>query len=82
MDENLVSALGIQIAENILKKPNREIKPDEPLISSGIIDSFSLVDLALLIEDNFGVIIDDSELNSKSFDTLSQLAELITKRKS
>jgi hypothetical protein len=32
----------------ILKQPGREIGADEKLISSGLIDSFSLMDLALL----------------------------------
>lgn len=82
MDEKLIGTLASLISEKILKKPNRQILPDEPLISSGIIDSFSLVDLSLLIEDNFGVVIDDSELNSSTFDTLSDLADIITQRRS
>ena len=53
----------------------------EPLISSGIVDSFSLVDLAVFIEDRFGVQIDDTELNADTFDTLEQLVGLIELRK-
>ena len=68
------------IASNILKQPNREIKPDEKLISSGLIDSFSLMDLALFVEDTFGVRIEDTELNAETFDTLPQLASLIESR--
>lgn len=68
------------IASNILKQPNREIKPDEKLISSGLIDSFSLMDLALFVEDTFGVRIEDTELNVETFDTLPQLASLIESR--
>jgi RNA polymerase sigma-B factor len=44
-------------------------------------DSFSLVDLALLVEDDFGVRIEDTELNAETFDTLNQLARLIAQRK-
>jgi acyl carrier protein len=47
------------------------------LISSGLIDSFRLVDVGLFVEDAFGVHIDDTELNSGTFDTLRQLALLI-----
>jgi acyl carrier protein len=65
-----------------LKQPGRIISPDEPLISSGMIDSFSLVDLALFVEDSFGVRIEDSELNAGTFDTLSQLLDLIIGRQS
>lgn len=69
------------IAEKILKQPNKEIKPDEALISSGLIDSFSLMDLALFVEDTFGVKIEDTELNADTFDSLNQLASLISSRK-
>ena len=80
MTDEITTTLGQLIAAKILKRPNRNIKPDEALISSGLIDSFSLVDMALLVEDTYGVRIDDSELNADTFDTLTQLAELIKSR--
>lgn len=80
MTEDIVPALAQQIAAKILKQPKRILKPDEPLISSGVINSFSLVDVALLVEDTYGVHIDDFELNAETFDTLNQLAELIRAR--
>ena len=78
--EEYISKLAAYIATEILKQPKRAIRPDEALISSGLIDSFSLVDLSLFIEDNFGVRIDDTELNAETFDTLQQLAKLIQDR--
>jgi acyl carrier protein len=81
MSDSISSILSTKIAERILKQPNRTIKPDEPLISSGLIDSFSLVDLAIIVEDEFGVRIDDSELNKDTFDTLDALVKLIESRK-
>ena len=69
------------ISSRILKQPGRSIAPDEPLISSGLVDSFSLVDLALLIEDTFGVRIEDTELNAQTFDNLQQLTALVESRK-
>ena len=80
MPDEMVTNLSQLIAARILKRPNRSIKPDEALISSGLIDSFNLVDVALLVEDAYGVRIDDSELNADTFDTLDQLAELIRSR--
>jgi acyl carrier protein len=82
MTTEITSALAKHIAEKIIKQPNRVIMPDEPIISSGLIDSFSLMDLALYVEDTFGVRIDDTELNAATFDTLDQLASLIQSRKS
>ena len=78
--EELIAKLAAKIAAEILKQPKRVIKPDEALISSGLIDSFSLIDLSLLVEDNFGVRIEDTELNAETFDSLQQLAALIQSR--
>lgn len=69
------------IAQKILKQPKRVINPADALISSGLIDSFSLVDLALFVEDTFGVRIADAELNANTFDSIEQLATLIESRK-
>ncbi len=77
----MISSLSTFIASKILKQPNRAIGADEALISSGLIDSFSLMDLALYVEDTFGVRIEDTELNADTFDTLTQLASLINSRK-
>ena len=79
--EEYISKIAAYIATEILKQPKRTIRPDEALISSGLVDSFSLVDLGLFIEDNFGVRIEDTELNAETFDTLEQLAALIQSRK-
>jgi len=76
----LMLKLSKYLATDILKQPNRAISPDEPLISSGLIDSFSLMDVALFVEDNFGVRIEDTELNADTFDNLTQLASLIESR--
>ena len=78
--KGIISTLQNKIAEDILNIPGKSIASDEPLISSGLIDSFSLVDLSLLVEDVFEVRIDDTELNSDVFDSLNQLADLIVSR--
>ena len=67
----MIEQLSNFLAEKILKQPNRKIAADEPLISSGLIDSFSLMDVALYVEDTFGVRIEDTELNADTFDTLT-----------
>ncbi len=76
----IVSALETYISAKVLKQPGRRIEEDVALISSGLIDSFSLVDLALFVEDTFGVRIEDTELNAQSFDSLRQLTALIRAR--
>jgi acyl carrier protein len=81
MTTDIITPLATFIAEKILKQPGKAIAVDESLISSGMIDSFSLMDLALFIEDTFGVRIEDTELNAETFDNLEQLAALISSRK-
>ena len=78
--DEIISTLKKKIAVEILNFPQKQIETDEALISSGLIDSFSLVDLALLIEDTYDVRIEDTELNSDVFDTLGQLAEIVISR--
>jgi acyl carrier protein len=80
MNNNFLPRLEAYIAGEILRQAQRRISPDTPLISSGLVDSFRLVDLALFVEDAFGVHLDDTELNSQTFDTLQQLVALIEAR--
>ena len=77
----IIAALGSRISEEILKDPSREITADEVLISSGLIDSFSLVDLALIVEQLYGVRIEDFELNADTFDNLNQLSDMVMERR-
>ena len=82
MTDQISATIEKFIADKILKQPNRKIPAEESLISSGLIDSFSLMDLALYVEDTFGVRIEDTELNANTFDNLSQLTTLIASRRS
>jgi acyl carrier protein len=81
MSQEIYNKLSQYITEDILKQPDRAISPDEALLTSGLIDSFHLVDLGIFVEENFGVRIDDFELNASTFDTLNQLAVLIESRR-
>ena len=80
MSSEIILSLSNYISSQILKQPKRVILPDEKLISSGLIDSFHLVDLSMFVEDTYGVRIDDTELTANCFDTLTQLAALISQR--
>jgi acyl carrier protein len=80
MTQDITTEMAQILTGQILKQPNRKITPDTKLISSGLVDSFHLVDLALMVEDKYGVHIDDAELNVDTFDTLAQLVDLICQR--
>ena len=80
MKDDIIAKLAAHISADILRDSRRVLTADEALISSGIIDSFNMVDLAVYAEDTFGVHLDDMELNVDHFDTLEQLAEMIASR--
>lgn len=56
-----------------------EIFPDTKLISSGIVDSFSLFSLQAFIEREFGKRIPPPVITAESFDTIKQMIEIIEK---
>lgn len=78
--DDISAQIAAQIATAILKTPKQPPAVDGALISSGLIDSFHLVDLALFVEDTFGVRLDDGELNAQCFDSVAQLTALIVQR--
>ena len=79
--DDIIDLLTEKIKKNLLKDPKLELEPSEPLISSGLLDSFNLVDLALIIEEEYGVRIEDFELNADTFDTIEELTQLVAERK-
>ena len=78
--DQIIKQLRQRIQTDILQDSGFEISHDAPLITSGLIDSFSLVDLALIVENIFNVRREDYELNSDVFDSLNELAEIIINR--
>ncbi len=61
------------IVTSMIKDPTYPLKDDEPLITGGLVDSFSLVELALFIEEMFGVRFADSELTAENMNTVDQI---------
>ena len=69
------------VAESFYREPGRAIGDDEPLVSSGVIDSFGLVDLSLFAEREFGARLEASELGRGRADTPREIAALIAARR-
>lgn len=55
----------------------REPDPDEPLLSSGVVDSFGLLELIAFVEDTFGVRIDPARLGLERLDTVDRIVALV-----
>ncbi len=65
------------ILEEFVTEPDIVINADTKLISSGIIDSFSLVSLQAFIEKEFGKRIPAPKITAESFDTVNKMIEII-----
>lgn len=53
-----------------------EIQYDTPLISGGIVDSFSMVSLKMFLERNHNISIPDNKATVESFDTVNKIYAL------
>jgi acyl carrier protein len=54
-----------------------EINYDTPLISGGIVDSFSMVSLKVFLETKFNVSIPDAKASPEAFDSINNIAKLL-----
>ncbi|MDY0326124.1 MAG: acyl carrier protein [Candidatus Cloacimonadaceae bacterium] len=73
MEEKLIEF----IRDEFLDEPDTELTESTKLISSGMIDSFSLVSLQIFIEREFGKRIPAPRITAESFDTVKQMIEVI-----
>jgi acyl carrier protein/D-alanine--poly(phosphoribitol) ligase subunit 2 len=56
-----------------------ELDATTPLISSGIVDSFSMVSLKTFLETKFDVKLPDDEATPEAFDTVESIMALVQK---
>jgi acyl carrier protein len=54
-----------------------ELTASTPLISSGIVDSFSMVSLKRFLEKKYQIAIPDEEASAEAFDTVARIARLV-----
>ena len=67
------SRLRDYLLTQLIHRPGYPLKDDEAMISSGLIDSFSLAQIAVYVEDAFGVFLPDTDLTVDNMDTLDQM---------
>lgn len=77
MKQDIINCLTTYIRTDILRQPQRLLHPSEALITSGLIDSFHLVDIAMFIEETYDIRIGEDEISIANFDTVEKIAALI-----
>jgi len=54
-----------------------ELRVDDPLFSSGIVDSFGVLELIAFLEDTFHISIDTTRHELMEFDSVNQIVALV-----
>ena len=81
MDANAVkTSLKKFICTEILHNPEYPLKDDEPLITSGLMDSFALAQIGVFAEIEFKAYIPDAELTVDRMNTIEQMAAKIMEK--
>lgn len=73
MEEKLIDF----IKHEFLEDQDIKLDANTKLISSGLIDSFSLVSLQAYIQREFGKLIPAPRITAESFDTVAQMLKII-----
>ena len=61
---------------------DKEINFDTPLISSGIVDSFSMISLKRFLETKYSIQIPDSKATAEAFNTVNNIVKTVEEIKS
>jgi acyl carrier protein len=70
-------AIRTYIVEKLIRNPKYKLGDNDKLISGGLVDSFSLVELGMFLEEEFGVRPDDTELNAETMDSVEMIANYV-----
>ena len=80
---DLQSRISKLITRVILESTGRDLTLgiDEPLISSGLLDSMSMVNLVIAMQSEMGVELDVTHMNAENFESIRVIAELVEARR-
>ncbi|MCL4847769.1 MAG: acyl carrier protein [Acidobacteria bacterium] len=70
------------VKEYLEEGDDREVTDATPLITGGIVDSFSMVSLKRFLEKKYAIQIPDAQATPDAFDTVDRIAELVVRIRS
>jgi len=79
MDENLKDVILKYVTDEYLEEGGEPITYDTPLISGGIVDSFSMVSLKRFLENRYKISIPDDEATPEAFDSVNKIVDMVKK---
>jgi acyl carrier protein len=69
------------ITNHFSQARKRNLKDDDPLLESGVVDSLGVLDLVSFIESRFVVAVDDEELTPEHFNSISRIAAYVESKR-
>jgi len=77
MADELKDVILKYVAAEYLEEGADPLGFDTPLISGGIVDSFSMVSLKRFLENKYKISIPDDDATPEAFDSVSKIADLV-----
>ena len=78
MDETVVrEKIRRYIVRELIRDSRYDLMDDESIIRDGLMDSFSLAELGVYVEEEFDVYIPDADLTVEKMDTLDLIVERV-----
>ncbi len=65
------------VRDEYMEDEDEELNYDTPLISGGIVDSFSMVSLKRFLENRYNIQIPDEKATPEAFDTVNSIVALV-----
>jgi acyl carrier protein len=77
MEEEMKDVVLQYVIDEYLEDEDEEILYDTPLISGGIVDSFSMVSLKRFLENKYKISIPDEKATPEAFDSVNKIVSLV-----
>ena len=75
--DNLKDTILAYVRKEYLEDEDEELNFETPLISGGIVDSFSMVSLKRFLENKYKISIPDEQATPEAFDSVSKIVKLV-----
>ena len=81
--DEIIKTIRAFLNDNFLLGDDGELEEETSFLDSGIIDSTGILELVALLEEKFGILIEDDEIVPENLDTLKNITNFLQmKRKS
>ncbi|MGB7620713.1 MAG: acyl carrier protein [Terriglobia bacterium] len=75
--EDMKGIILAYVIKEYLEDDSEPINFDTPLISGGIVDSFSMVSLKRFLENKYNIQIPDDQATPEAFDSVNKITSLV-----